>query len=301
MSKLKLSGKELRAIGYPEGPVISVAMQIAQRHFKHGDKSEVLQKLRQVQQQPEAYLSDKILEPIAMHFIPPPPPAWEEIVLKKEGVPFSIFGSDHIEEGALQQMYVAAKVPVAVSGALMPDAHSGYGLPIGGVLATDNAVIPYGVGVDIGCRMSLSVFNINPDELSKRENYFTRELNDATLFGSGSQFDKPADHPVMDNNAFQSLALLRGLQDKAWRQLGSSGSGNHFVEFGIVEIPDQDEVLGLPAGRYVGLLSHSGSRGLGATIANHFTKIAKEKRRLPKEATNLAWLTLCISLTVSFE
>jgi len=50
----------------------------------------------------------------------------------------------------MQQMYAAAKLPVAVAGALMPDAHHGYGLPIGGVLATENAVIPYGVGVDIG-------------------------------------------------------------------------------------------------------------------------------------------------------
>ena len=57
----------------------------------------------------------------------------------------------------MQQMYAASKLPVAVAGALMPDAHHGYGLPIGGVLATENAVIPYGVGVDIGCRMCLSI------------------------------------------------------------------------------------------------------------------------------------------------
>lgn len=202
------------------------------------------------------------------------------------------FGTENIEQGALHQMYTAAKLPVAVAGALMPDAHQGYGLPIGGVLATENAMIPYGVGVDIGCRMCLSVFDIDPKELTQRENYFTRELNEATLFGSGGMFDKPADHEVMYRKEFDELGLLKGLQGRAWKQLGSSGSGNHFVEFGVVEIAEKDEVLGIETGKYLGLLSHSGSRALGANIANHYTKIAKEKRRLPGEASNLAWLSL---------
>ena len=95
-------------------------------------------------------------------------------------------------------MYTAAKLPIAVAGALMPDAHSGYGLPIGGVLATENAVIPYGVGVDIGCRMCLSVFDIDPKELIAKENYFAREINEATLFGGGALFKEASDHEVMD-------------------------------------------------------------------------------------------------------
>jgi tRNA-splicing ligase RtcB len=192
----------------------------------------------------------------------------------------------------MQQMYTAVKIPVAVAGALMPDAHHGYGLPIGGVLATENAVIPYGVGVDIGCRMCLSIFDVDPKELVQREHYFAHELNEATLFGSGSTFEKPADHEVMYRKEFDELGLLKGLQGRAWKQLGSSGSGNHFVEWGTVEITERDEVLGIEAGKYLGLLSHSGSRALGANIANHYTKIAKEKRRLPGEAQNLAWLSL---------
>ncbi len=84
----------------------------------------------------------------------------------------------------------------------MPDAHHGYGLPIGGVLATENAVIPYGVGVDIGCRMCLSVFDIAPKDLVDKEQYYTRELNEATLFGSGSMFQNPADHEVMYKKEF---------------------------------------------------------------------------------------------------
>jgi tRNA-splicing ligase RtcB (3'-phosphate/5'-hydroxy nucleic acid ligase) len=215
-----------------------------------------------------------------------------ELMLKDSGIDFRVFGPEHIENGALDQMLTAARLPVSVAGALMPDAHSGYGLPIGGVLATENAVIPYGVGVDIGCRMCLSVFDLNPAELTERESYFAREIIEATLFGSGGQFKSPSDHAVLSDKAFSELPLLQSLHSKAWKQLGSSGSGNHFVEFGMVIISAYDEVLGIPAGEYVGLLSHSGSRGLGATIANHYTKLAKEKRQLPLEAANLAWFNL---------
>jgi tRNA-splicing ligase RtcB len=189
-------------------------------------------------------------------------------------------------------MNAASKLPIAVAGALMPDAHQGYGLPIGGVLATENAVIPYGVGVDIGCRMCLSIFDIRPEELDSRQNYFAREINENTLFGAGREFKKLADNEVLDRKEFYEIGLLRSLQSKAAMQLGSSGSGNHFVEFGFVEISEYDEVLNLPEGKYVGLLSHSGSRALGANIADHFTKIAKQKRMLPKEAVNLSWLLL---------
>jgi tRNA-splicing ligase RtcB len=292
MAKLKLTGKQLRNIGYPEGPVISIAMNIMEKSYKHLPEADALEILSSILQSPNQYAEDGVLGKIAEALLPKPKVGGDEIPLKEKGIEFNVFGASGIEQGALTQMNIAARVPIAVAGALMPDAHQGYGLPIGGVLATDNAVIPYGVGVDIGCRMCLSVFDIDPKELIQREQYFTRELNEATLFGSGGMFQKPANHEVMDRKEFDELGLLKGLQDRAWKQLGSSGSGNHFVEFGIVEIAEEDKVLGIPAGKYVGLLSHSGSRALGANIANHYTKIAKEKRRLPSEASNLAWLDL---------
>ncbi|MGN6164372.1 MAG: RtcB family protein [Flavisolibacter sp.] len=292
MAKLKLTGKQLRAIGYPEGPVISIAMNIMEKNFKHLPEADALEILSSILQSPNQYAQDGVLGKIAEALLPKPKSEGAEISLNQNGIQFNVFGSEGIEQGALHQMYTAAKLPIAVAGALMPDAHAGYGLPIGGVLATENAVIPYGVGVDIGCRMCLSIFDIDPKELTQRENYFTRELNEATLFGSGGMFDRPADHEVMYRKEFDELGLLKGLQGRAWKQLGSSGSGNHFVEFGTVEISEKDEVLGIEAGKYLGLLSHSGSRALGANIANHYTKIAKEKRRLPGEANNLAWLSL---------
>ena len=296
MSKLKIQGKELRAIGFPEGPVISVAMKVMEKHYKHHTKEEAFEILKAIMNAPENYLNDEVLKFIAEKLMPALRQAQDdtgmEISLNNSGIQFNVFGQEHIEEGAMHQMYQAAKLPISVAGALMPDAHSGYGLPIGGVLATDNAVIPYGVGVDIGCRMCLSIFDIDPKELTQRESYFAREINEATLFGSGAQFDRSPDHEVMDNQLFFQLPLLKNLHTRAWKQLGSSGSGNHFVEFGVIAIAEKDAILGVEAGHYVGLLSHSGSRALGANIANHYTKIAISKRRLPQDAKNLAWLTL---------
>lgn len=279
-------------MGYPQGKVIAIALDIVATHFSNRDSTEVLDVLARVLNQPAAFENDPLLAPIAQEFLQKKNEEEEQIRLNTTGAPFNIYGPEHIEAGALEQMRIAVRLPVSVRGALMPDAHSGYGLPIGGVLAAENAIIPYGVGVDIGCRMCLSVFDIDPGELNSREAYFTRELNEATLFGSGKEFEKTPSHEVLEHSAFREIPLLRSLQNKAARQLGTSGSGNHFVEFGVIEIDDQDEVLGIAPGKYLGLLSHSGSRALGANIANHYTHIAKEKRRLPAEASNLAWLDM---------
>jgi tRNA-splicing ligase RtcB len=292
MSKLKIEGKELRAIGYPEGPVISVAMNTMHKHYKHEEKENVMELLKKILAAPVEYENDAVLGLIAEQLMPKKEKEGAEISLNQTGIQFNVFGQEHIEDGAMHQMYQAAKLPISVAGALMPDAHSGYGLPIGGVLATDNAVIPYGVGVDIGCRMCLSVFDINTKELTDKESFFARELGEATLFGSGAQFDHAANHEVMENELFFQLPLLKKMHGRVWKQLGSSGSGNHFAEFGVIEVAEKDGVLGLDAGKYVGFLTHSGSRALGANIANHYTKIAISKRRLPQEAKNLAWLSL---------
>jgi tRNA-splicing ligase RtcB len=292
MAKLKLTGKQLRGIGYPEGPVISIAMDVMEKNYKRNSVEHALKILGNVLEEPVAYVQDAVLGKIAQELIAKQKKEEANILLNVEGIHYNIFGAEFIEEGALLQMNQAAKLPIAVAGALMPDAHHGYGLPIGGVLATSNAIIPYGVGVDIGCRMCLSIFDIDPKQLETRDNYFVRELNEATLFGAGQEFKKRTDHEVLYRKEFSEIEVLRGLRDKAAGQLGSSGSGNHFVEFGVVDIPFIDNELGVSPGKYLGLLSHSGSRAIGATVANHFTKLAKEKRRLPNDASNLAWFTL---------
>ena len=292
MAKLKLRGKDLRAIGYPEGPVISIAMNIMEKNYKFETEENVMELLKKILASPVEYANDAVLGLIAQQLIPKPKENTTAIPLKEKAIPFNVFGSEHIEEPAMHQMFQAARLPIAVAGALMPDAHSGYGLPIGGILATEGAIIPYGVGVDIGCRMCLSVFDIQPKDLLQKESWFARELTEATLFGSGRQFDESTPHEVMDRKEFDQIVLLKALQGRAARQLGSSGSGNHFAEFGTVEIEAKDDALGLEPGNYLGLLTHSGSRALGANIADHYTRVAKQKRLLPGEAKNLAWLDL---------
>src|SRR5690606_38503147 len=102
---------------------------------------------------------------------------------------------------ALAQMDTAMRLPVAVAGALMPDAHQGYGLPIGGVLAARNAVIPYGVGVDIGCRMALSITDIPVSYFMENRDAFKRELIAHTKFGAGNHFrgKEMRQHEVLEN------------------------------------------------------------------------------------------------------
>jgi tRNA-splicing ligase RtcB (3'-phosphate/5'-hydroxy nucleic acid ligase) len=292
MKTLTLKGKELRAIGYPESKVISIAMDVMHKNFKHTAHEEALQILKNVLSTPEEYLEDSVLSKIADVLVEKPKESAAEIALNAEKIEYNIFGSEQIEEGALKQMEIASRLPVAVAGALMPDAHQGYGLPIGGVLATENAVIPYAVGVDIGCRMCLSIFEIAGEELKQREASFQRELIAQTLFGAGKEFKEAREHEVIESKLFNEISVLKNLRQRAAKQLGSSGSGNHFVEFGIVEITEASVELNLPAGKYVALLSHSGSRGLGANIANHYTKVAMETCRLPNEAKHLAWLSL---------
>ncbi|MEO6844721.1 MAG: RtcB family protein [Ginsengibacter sp.] len=183
MNRLKLSGKQLRAIGFPEAPVISIAMSVMEKNYKYHSEEDALQILKSIFENPGEYLDDAVLGKIAAQFIEKPVEEIKEIPLNETGIHYNIFGAENIEEGALKQMEIAAKLPVAVAGALMPDAHQGYGLPIGGVLATNNAIIPYAIGVDIGCRMCMSIFPIETSALIKKASFFQRELLANTLFG----------------------------------------------------------------------------------------------------------------------
>lgn len=208
--------------------------------------------------------------------------------------PYTIYGAAQIEPGALAQMDIAMTLPVAVAGAIMPDAHQGYGLPIGGVLATRNVVIPYGVGVDIGCRMALSIYDIPAEHFEENQAKYKRELIAQTQFGAGAGFVAKfrSDHAVLEDPTFDLIPFVKQLHDKAYSQLGSSGGGNHFVEWGLITFATRDEALNISAGTYLALLTHSGSRGFGATIAGHYTKLAKSLTQLPQEAANLAYLGL---------
>jgi tRNA-splicing ligase RtcB len=293
MNRLNITGVDLRLLGYPEGRVIGAAIKTVEQNYAGHRREDILDILQKVLHNPALFLDDKVLEPIARELLVKPD---EDIIidLKEIGIPFSIYGSENIAQGAIDQMEVAMKLPVTIAGALMPDAHQGYGLPIGGVLATKNSIIPYGVGVDIGCRMALSIYDIPESHLIENESKYKRELIAWTKFGAGAGWHGKyrAEHGVLDRQEFNMTPFVKNLQKKAFEQLGSSGGGNHFVEFGIIEFEKRDETLNINKGKYLALLTHSGSRGFGATIAGHYTQVAKELCKLPKEAANLAYLDM---------
>ncbi|MBI1276500.1 MAG: RtcB family protein [Anaerolineaceae bacterium] len=210
-------------------------------------------------------------------------------------LPYKVWGSDYIDNESMAQMNAAMCLPVTLAGALMPDAHVGYGLPIGGVLATDNAVIPYAVGVDIACRVRFSIFEVSPIVIGQKSGQFKNALVEQTLFGAGRKWsgNYRAEHEVLDDHTWKETKFLGSLKDTAYNQLGTSGSGNHFVEWGSFTLDDDDDQLGLKAGQYLALLSHSGSRGVGFKIANHYSELAQKLHpMLDKKVSHLAWLPL---------
>ena len=297
-SKIKMNtpinGNDLMGLGFPQGHIIGLALKINSK--RNGfNRDQMMAHFKLVLETPEDYIDDTIFSKLAVAIIEKANEKPEDFIqLNPNPKAFSAYGLDQIEAGARKQMEVAMQLPVTVAGALMPDAHQGYGLPIGGVLATKNAIIPYGVGVDIGCRMALSVYDIPEAFYFENEAKFKRELIAHTKFGAGHGFQGQykSDHSVLESKLFDDHAFIKNLKDKAWSQLGSSGGGNHFVEFGIMEFAEADEILNIPKGNYVALLTHSGSRGFGATVAGHYTKMAKDVCKLPEVARNLAYLDM---------
>lgn len=295
MNKFGITGSDLLEIGFPQSKAIGVAITLMEQKLRDKTREELLAVFKEVAANPEFFLDDALLAPVSEALIEKVSAANEQCVaLKETASDFAVYGSDHIEQGALSQMNVAMRLPVTVGGALMPDAHQGYGLPIGGVLATKNAVIPYGVGVDIGCRMALSIYEIPETHFYEHAAKYKRELIAWTKFGAGAGWHGKykAEHAILDNADFNATPFIKNLHDKASEQLGTSGGGNHFVEFGIIEFSEDDAPLNIKKGKYLALLTHSGSRGFGATLAGHYTRLAKELCKLPPEAANLAYLDM---------
>ena len=292
MGKPRLRGKDLRKIKYSSNRAIALAIDIMSKHFKHATKEEQLAQLIDVKDHCQNYLDHEVFGQLADELDDTPVlHSRQQFELAREAGNFHVFGRQHITSNAFRQMETAMRLPVAVGGAMMPDAHQGYGLPIGGVLAADNAVIPYGVGMDIGCRMSLTLYDLRPEYLNRYNYQLKMALKQKTGFGTGGELGISQEHEILDRPEFGETDLLKQLHGKAVKQLGTSGSGNHFVEFGVVDLREGND-LSVAPGQYVGILAHSGSRGFGATIAKHYTDLAKSETLLPREAQHLAWLSL---------
>ena len=277
-----MNGRQLEKLGVPNGCVKSaiVGVQNTAANKRFSGK-ELKQFVQQLLDDPASFTDDKDFGQFAKDVIE------DREFVRPIPIDYPTWG-DEIDEAAHNQMKQACGVPGAVAAALMPDAHLGYGLPIGGVLAIENAVIPYAVGVDIACRMKLSVLDIEPATMDKQFDRYKASLEKGTRFGVGSAHERPQNHDVMDQD-WSVTRITREKKDKAWSQLGSSGSGNHFVEYGLLTLENADEELGLAAGQYVALLSHSGSRGAGAAVCSTYSQIAR--RQLPKKLEDLAYLS----------
>src|SRR5213593_2070381 len=149
-----MNAKDFLRLGVPLGEATRRATDFVARFILGGgDKSRLEEELKRIVAQPAAFLDDPLRGEFARALLQAPPPP------RAEPVPYRRWG-EGLDHDAVMQMEKACLLPVSVAGALMPDAHVGYGLPIGGVLATDNAVIPYAVGVDIACRMKMTVLDI---------------------------------------------------------------------------------------------------------------------------------------------
>ncbi len=283
-----MNRRDLIDLGVPRAAQKAAQRLCADLALKGVKAPALRQTVKSILADPDRHLGDPLCGPLAQSIIDAGR-SQSSFKPRMEPAPWRQWGKD-LDESAIAQMSHACSLPVAVRGALMPDAHQGYGLPIGGVLAVRDAVIPYAVGVDIACRMKMTVLDLPAATLEKQPDRLAAAINTQTRFGVGSNFKVPREHAVMDRD-WTVCAVTGQCRDRAWSQLGTSGSGNHFVEFGTLTLERGE--LGLEPGVYLALLSHSGSRGTGAEVASHYSRLAMDLHpELPRELAHLAWLDL---------
>ena len=279
-----MNTKDFLRLGVPLGEATRRATDFVSKFILGGgDKTRVGEEVAAIVANPAGFAEDSLRGEFARALLKaPPPPRAEPVKYRQWG--------EGLEAEAVMQMEKACLLPVSVAGALMADAHVGYGLPIGGVLATENAVIPYAVGVDIACRMKMTVLDLPVRDLERKQDRLRRAIETETRFGVGAAFRERREHEVLDADWLVSPVTKQN-KDRAWSQLGTSASGNHFVEFGLFTA--HGRIGELPPGTYVALLSHSGSRGTGAAVCDYYSKLAfAQFQGLPGELKRLAWLSL---------
>lgn len=276
-----ITGKNLKEWGLPEGQIYKTVLSFVNDIGL--DLYQLQLKIKDLINNPSNYLDDAMWGATAKLLVPVES---RNIKLKDNGCSTVIFGEHIIEQGALEQIRIASRLPISLKSALMPDGHQGYGLPIGGVLATDNVVIPFAVGMDIGCRMHMTITDVPFKSIAGMKDSIIDIVETNTYFGVGSENIKSISHPIVDDERF-NIPTVKNLRDNAIKQLGSSGSGNHFVNLGYVICENYGITEPMLA-----IVSHSGSRGLGSNVAQIYTKIAMDECSLPNEAKYLSWLDL---------
>src|SRR5438045_5002551 len=209
-----MNTKDFSRLGIPLGEATRRATDfVSQFILSGGDKTRLEEELKAILANPALFAEDPLRKELAKAIVnAPPPPRAEPVKYRQWG--------EGLEHEAVMQMEKACLLPVSVAGALMPDAHVGYGLPIGGVLATENAVIPYAVGVDIACRMKMTVLDIPVRDLERKQDRLTRAIEAETRFGVGANFKHRREQKVM--HADWSISpVTKQNKDRAWSQLGT--------------------------------------------------------------------------------
>ena len=248
--------KDLSKLGYRDNVARSLVVDIVSKHCKYDTKEQIEMTLSDILEHPEFYKNNEIWNKLAER-LSPTIIAKEFIAydLLDEPLMYKTYGGKLIETLAKQQMNLAMRLPVTVAGALMPDAHAGYGLPIGGVLATDNVVPPYVVGVDIGFGMYTAELGKAEIDLSKTDeaaHYIPSGRN--VWDGRYERFD------LTGLRCYRHLEQAKRLE----RSLGTLGGGNHFIEIDVSS----------DGNKY--LVIHSGSRNLGKQVAEYYQNLAIE-------------------------
>jgi tRNA-splicing ligase RtcB len=207
-------------------------------------------------------------------------------VVSSEKIPIKMW-LNNIEDGALDQAKNLANLPFAFKHiAIMPDSHQGYGMPIGGVLATNGVVIPNAVGVDIGCGMcavKTSLTEVNRETIKK----IMGEIRGVVPLGFSHHKEKQDESLMPDRFADELLkkqSIVGDEYEKALYSLGTLGGGNHFIE------------IQKGSDGHIWVMIHSGSRNLGKQVADYYNKVAivlneKWKSEVPK-VWGLAFLPL---------
>ena len=198
--------------------------------------------------------------------------------LHSEKIPIKLW-LDDMEDGALQQAKNLANLPFAFHHiAIMPDAHFGFGMPIGGILAADGVIVPNAVGVDIGCGMCAVKTSLTAIEEPQLKQVM-RTIRQTVPLGF-KHHKKPQSHqfmPPAETGSIEDLPIVRSEYDSARTQVGTLGGGNHFIEI-------QRGTDGA-----IWFMIHSGSRNLGFRVANHYNKLAVSLNKRWKVPVPPSW------------
>ena len=187
-------------------------------------------------------------------------------VITTEKIPIKLWlKEDHIEEQALEQARNLANLPFAFKHiAIMPDAHVGYGMPIGAILATKDVIIPNAVGVDIGCGMCSLRTNLTDIATSSLKEIMSIIRKNIPL---GFNHHKTRQDETLMPEVKSDLPIVKEEYESALRQIGTLGGGNHFIE------------IQKGSDGFIWIMIHSGSRNLGYTVAKHYNNLAKKKTK----------------------